>query len=173
MLPLLALLIRTPWAHLGSDLRSAAAVQALWLSLWTATCTTAISVIIGVPLAWVLARREFAGRRLLRALVILPLVLPPVVGGVAMLLAFGRNGVIGHWLYEWFGVSLPKGASPAVVKRLHAVFTQALKLPDVRERLINQGFDIIGSTPEEFDLFVRAEMQRWSRVVKESRASVD
>ena len=60
-----------------------------------------------------------------------------------------------------------------VVQRLHAVFTQALKGPDVRERLINQGFDIIGSTPEEFDLFVRAEMQRWSRVVKESRASVD
>ncbi len=113
LLPLLALVIRTPWAHLGTELRSAAAVQALWLSLWTATCATAISVIVGVPLAWFLARREFAGRRLLRALVILPLVLPPVVGGVALLLAFGRNGVIGNWLYGWFGLSLP--FTPAAV----------------------------------------------------------
>ena len=86
---------------------------------------------------------------------------------------FAEQGMPGFEATTWFGVSLPKGASPAVVKRLHAVFTQALKLPDVRERLINQGFDIVGSTPEEFDQFVRAEMQRWSRVVKESRASVD
>ncbi len=113
ILPLAGLLIRTPWSHLGAELRSAAAVQALWLSLWTATCATAISVIIGVPLAWILARREFAGRRLLRALVILPLVLPPVVGGVALLLAFGRNGVLGHWLYNSFGFSLP--FTPAAV----------------------------------------------------------
>ena len=73
----------------------------------------------------------------------------------------------------WFGVSVPRGTSPAIVKRLHDVFTQALKVPEVRERLIKQGFDIVGSTPEEFDAYLRAELARWSRVVKESRASVD
>lgn len=86
---------------------------------------------------------------------------------------FTEQGMPGFEATTWFGVSLPKGAPPAIVKRLHAEFTRALKLPDVRERLIGQGFDIVGSTPEEFDAFVRAEVLRWSRVVKESRATVD
>jgi tripartite-type tricarboxylate transporter receptor subunit TctC len=86
---------------------------------------------------------------------------------------FTEQGMPGFEATTWFGVSLPKGASPAIVKRLHAVFTQALKVPEVRERLIKQGFDIVGSTAEEFDVYLRAELQRWSKVVKESRASVD
>src|SRR5258706_1825632 len=86
---------------------------------------------------------------------------------------FTEQGMPGFEATTWFGVSLPKGSSPAIVKRLHAVFTQALKVPEVRERLIKQGFDVIGSTPEEFDVYLRAELQRWSKVVKESRASVD
>ena len=86
---------------------------------------------------------------------------------------FGEQGMPGFEATTWFGVSLPKGASPAVVRRLHAVFTQALQLPEVRERLVKQGFDVIGSTPEEFGAYMRAEMQRWSKAVKESRASVD
>jgi len=86
---------------------------------------------------------------------------------------FTEQGMPGFEATTWFGVSLPKGASPAIVKRLHAVFTQALKVPEVRERLIKQGFDIVGSTPEEFDAYLRVELQRWSKVVKESRASVD
>ena len=68
---------------------------------------TAISLVIGVPLAWVLARAEFPGLRLLRALVTLPLVLPPVVGGVALLLAFGRSGIVGRYLDPWFGITIP------------------------------------------------------------------
>ena len=86
---------------------------------------------------------------------------------------FTEQGMPGFEATTWFGVSLPKGASPAIVKRLHAVCTQALKVPEVRERLVKQGFDIIGSTPEEFDAYLRAELQRWSKVVRESRASVD
>jgi len=86
---------------------------------------------------------------------------------------FTEQGMPGFEATTWFGVSVPKGTSPTIVKRLHAVFTQALKQPDVRERLVKQGFDVIGSTPEEFDAYLRAELQRWSKVVKESRASVD
>ncbi len=74
---------------------------------------TAISLMVGVPLAWVLARADFRGLRLLRALVTLPLVLPPVVGGVALLLVFGRNGLLGQYLDQWFGVTIP--FSPAAV----------------------------------------------------------
>jgi len=86
---------------------------------------------------------------------------------------FTEQGMPGFEATTWFGVSVPRGTSPAIVKRLHTVFTQALKVPEVRERLVKQGFDIVGSTPEEFDAYLRAELQRWSKVVKEARASVD
>jgi molybdate transport system permease protein len=107
LLPLAGLLIRAPWGRLGSALSGTDATQALTLSLWTATVSTAISLIIGVPLAWVLARSSFPGQRLLRALVTLPLVLPPVVGGVALLLAFSRTGIVGRYLDSWFGLTIP------------------------------------------------------------------
>jgi molybdate transport system permease protein len=107
VLPLVGLLVRAPWRHMAAALSGSDATQALVLSLWTATTTTAISLVIGVPLAWVLARTRFPGQRLLRALVTLPLVLPPVVGGVALLLAFGRTGLIGQYLNSWFGVTIP------------------------------------------------------------------
>jgi molybdate transport system permease protein len=113
VLPLIGLIIRAPWENLWSVLRHSDTSQALRLSLWTSTAATAVSLIIGVPLAWVLARTDFPGLRLLRALVTLPLVLPPVVGGVALLLAFGRRGFVGRYLDQWFGITIP--FSPAAV----------------------------------------------------------
>jgi hypothetical protein len=113
VLPLAGLLIRAPWSGLAAALTGSDATQALELSLWTATTATAISVVIGVPLALLLARGRFFGQRLLRALVTLPLVLPPVVGGVALLLAFGRTGFIGSSLDTWFGLTIP--FTPAAV----------------------------------------------------------
>ena len=92
VLPLVGLLLRTPWSALLRILATADVTSALRLSLLTATLATAVSFVLGVPLAWLLARSQFPGVRLLRALVTLPLVLPPVVGGVALLLAFGRMG---------------------------------------------------------------------------------
>ena len=82
-------------------------LSALRLSLESASAATAASLVVGVPLAWVLARVRLPGIGALRALVTVPLVLPPVVGGVALLLAFGRNGVLGAHLADWFGLSLP------------------------------------------------------------------
>ena len=107
LIPLIALLIRTPWRGLGSVLRDAQVLTALRLSLESATAATVLSLVLGVPLAWVLARAHFPGLALLRALVTLPLVLPPVVGGLALLLALGRSGILGRSLDTWFGVSLP------------------------------------------------------------------
>ncbi|MGV9254757.1 ABC transporter permease [Streptomyces sp. NPDC003697] len=115
LLPLLALLLRAPWGDLPAQLTSPGVWQALRLSLVTATAATAISLVLGVPLAWLLARTDFPGRRLVRALVTLPLVLPPVVGGVALLLALGRNGVAGQWLDKWFGITLPFTTAGVVV----------------------------------------------------------
>jgi molybdate transport system permease protein len=71
--------------------------------------------VLGVPLAWLLARTGFPGRRLVRALVTVPLVLPPVVGGVALLLVFGRRGLVGSWLDATVGVSLPFTTAGVVV----------------------------------------------------------
>ncbi|HEU5427037.1 MAG TPA: molybdate ABC transporter permease subunit [Actinocrinis sp.] len=106
-LPLVGLLVRAPWSDLAGQLRGTQVIQALRLSLITATLATALSLVLGVPLAWLLARARFPGRRLLRALITVPLVLPPVVGGVALLLALGRRGVLGQYLDSWFGITLP------------------------------------------------------------------
>jgi molybdate transport system permease protein len=107
VLPLAGLLIRAPWGTLPQRLAEPGVLAALRLSLLTATCATGLCLLLGVPLAWLLARVEFPGRRLVRALVTVPLVLPPVVGGVALLLVFGRRGLIGEWLDRTFGVTLP------------------------------------------------------------------
>nr|WP_218969351.1 ABC transporter permease [Streptomyces sp. TLI_171] len=107
VLPLLGLLVRAPWSALPSLLTGTEVWQALKLSLLSATLATGVSLVLGVPLAWLLARTEFPGRRLVRALVTLPLVLPPVVGGVALLLVLGRNGILGRWLDSWTGITLP------------------------------------------------------------------
>jgi molybdate transport system permease protein len=107
VLPLVGLLLRAPWGSLPRLLGDTEVRSALLLSLRTATAATALSVLLGVPLAWVLARARFPGQRLARALVTLPMVLPPVVGGVALLLAGGRRGVLGQYLDAWFGISLP------------------------------------------------------------------
>jgi molybdate transport system permease protein len=115
LLPLAGLVWRAPWSRVASDLASPEVRTALRLSLVTSLAATALSLAFGVPLAWILARMTFPGRRLLRALTILPMVLPPVVGGVALLLAFGRNGLVGRWLHDAFGIRLPFTTAGAVM----------------------------------------------------------
>lgn len=100
-------MVRAPWATLPERLAQPGILAALRLSLLTATLATALCLVLGVPLAWLLARTDLPGRRLIRALVTVPLVLPPVVGGVALLLVFGRRGLVGGWLDATFGVTLP------------------------------------------------------------------
>jgi molybdate transport system permease protein len=113
--PLVGLLLRTPWASIGSDLRQPDALLALRLSLEVSLGAVGLSALLGLPLAWVLARRRFPGRSLTRALVTLPMVLPPVVGGIALLYAFGRRGFAGRWLYALTGWRLPFTTGGAIV----------------------------------------------------------
>jgi molybdate transport system permease protein len=114
VLPLVALLVRAPWSTLPERLSGPGVGTALRLSLVCAGSATLLCLLLGVPLAWVLARATFPGRRVVRALVTVPLVLPPVVGGVALLLLLGRRGLLGQHLDAWFGVTLPF-TTPAVV----------------------------------------------------------
>jgi molybdate transport system permease protein len=115
VLPLAGLLIRTPWSQLGTLLTAPGVGQALRLSLVSATLATLVSVVLGVPLAWVLARSRARGRAVLRALVTVPLVLPPVVGGVALFLVLGRQGIVGRWLAEATGITIPFTTTAVVI----------------------------------------------------------
>jgi molybdate transport system permease protein len=104
--PVIGLLQRAPWSELVDDLTDPVVRDALRLSLVCSLGATALAFVLGLPLAWVLARTQLPGRRVVRALVLLPMVLPPVVGGVALLLAFGRRGLVGQYLDDWFGIRL-------------------------------------------------------------------
>jgi molybdate transport system permease protein len=104
--PVIALISRAPVGRLGTILGGEGARDALRLSLTVSLSAAALAVVLGVPLAWVLARGTFPGRSILRAVVILPVVLPPVVGGIALLSAFGRGGALGGWLYRVLGLQL-------------------------------------------------------------------
>jgi molybdate transport system permease protein len=115
LLPLLALLIRAPWRRLIPLLAQSDVLTALRLSLESATAATAVSLVLGVPMAWVLARTTLPGVRVLRTLITLPLVLPPVVGGIALLLALGRSGVLGRYLDRWFGLTLPFTTTAVII----------------------------------------------------------
>jgi molybdate transport system permease protein len=115
VLPLVGLLQRVPWSDLLDELAAPAVREALKLSLATSLAATATSLVLGVPLAWVLARVAFPGRSLVRAAVTLPMVLPPVVGGAALLFALGRRGLVGSWLEDALGVHLPFTTAGVVV----------------------------------------------------------
>ncbi|MEU9414751.1 ABC transporter permease [Streptomyces sp. NPDC048272] len=115
LLPLVGILTRTQWGELTTHLTSPDVVQALELSLVVSFWALGLSLLLGVPLAWLLARVEFKGKAFVRSLVLLPMVLPPTVGGVALLLGFGRRGLLGPWLEGTFGITLPFHTSGAVV----------------------------------------------------------
>jgi len=105
-LPLLGLLVRVPWSRVGEVLASEVVRSSLALSLSSSLVATGLSIVLGLPLAWLLARGDLPGRALVRAVVTLPLVLPPVVGGLALLGALGPDGLVGAALRERLGVTV-------------------------------------------------------------------
>jgi molybdate transport system permease protein len=115
VVPLIGLFLRAPWRSLPDRVREPAIREALRLSLETATEATVVAIVLGVPLAVLLAHGRFPGRSLLRALVTVPLVLPPVVGGVALLSALGRAGFVGKRIYDTTGYSLPFTTTAVVI----------------------------------------------------------
>ena len=146
VVPLAGLLLRAPWGDAWSILHRSDAAQALQLSLWTSTVTTAISLLVGVPLAWVLARTDFPGLRLLRALVTLPLVLPPVVGGVALLLAFGRNGFLGRYLDQWLGITIPFSPTAVILAETFVAMPFLVVTVEGALRSADRGFEEAAAT---------------------------
>lgn len=115
VLPLLGLTMRTPWRRIGTLLGDPVVLPALRLSLTASLGALVVSVVLGVPLALVLARTEFPGKPLVRAVAVLPMVLPPVVGGVGLLAAFGRRGIVGRPLEAVTGITLPFSTAAVVI----------------------------------------------------------
>ncbi len=145
-LPLVGLLQRVSWSELPSDLTSPEAMAALRLSLVCSLAATACSVVLGLPLAWLLARVRFPGRALVRGLVLLPLVLPPVVGGVALLGAFSRRGLVGAPLYDWFGVQLTFSTAGAVLAETFVALPFFVLSAEAGLRSIDRRYEEVATT---------------------------
>jgi molybdate transport system permease protein len=142
----LGLLVRTPWTRVVEILSSETALTALRLSLVVATTAAAISFLLGFPLAWTLARVRFRGKGLVRGLVILPLVMPPVVAGVGLLAAFGRKGVVGSWIYDWFGVQITFTTWAAILAATFVSFPLAVLALEAGFRGLDDRLEDAGAT---------------------------
>lgn len=146
LVPLAGLLVRAPWRGLPGILGDSQVLEALRLSLVSASAATAISLVLGVPLAWVLARAQVRGISVLRALVTLPLVLPPVVGGVALLLAFGRQGILGRYLDEWTGITLPFTTAGVIIAETFVAMPFLIITVEGAFRGANRGYEEAAAT---------------------------
>ena len=145
-LPLIGLLQRADWSNFAGDLTTPEAVAALRLSLVCSLSATALSVLVGLPLAWTLARVAFPGKALVRGLVLLPLVLPPVVGGVALLAAFSRRGSVGSYLYDWFGIQLTFSTWGAILAETFVAMPFFVITVEAALRSMDVRFEAVAST---------------------------
>ena len=146
VLPVVALVIRAPWGDLGDALAGVGASSAFRLSLEVSLAATALSIVLGVPLAWVLARGSFPGRSVLRAVVVLPLVLPPVVGGLGLLYALGRSGVAGRWLHDVLGIQLTFTVWGAVVAATFVSMPLVVIATEAGLRSIDPRYELAAAT---------------------------
>lgn len=144
-LPVVGLLARAPWSQLSHELTAPDVRTALRLSVVTSLSAAALALVLGAPLAWVLARVDFRGKTAVRALALLPLVLPPVVGGVALLFALGRNGLVGSWLGH-VGVTLPFTTGGAVVAELFVALPFAVITVEAGVRALDERLEEAAAT---------------------------
>jgi len=144
-LPLVALAAQVDWPRFGQLVTSPASQAALLLSLRTATASTLLCLVVGVPLALVLARHQNRVVRLLRPIVLLPLVLPPVVGGLALLYVFGRLGLLGQYL-EAAGVRVAFTTSAVVLAQAFVSLPFLVIALEGAARTAGSGYDAVAAT---------------------------
>ncbi len=145
LLPLIAILSRIDWPNFIELVTSESSRAALLLSVQTATASTVVCLLLGVPMALVLARDDFPGLRVLRALVLLPLVLPPVVGGIALLYTFGRQGLLGHYLELW-GIQIAFSTTAVVLAQSFVSLPFLVVSLEGALRSAGTGYDRIAAT---------------------------
>jgi molybdate transport system permease protein len=110
--PLFSLLTKAPWSHFFSSLTDLTAIK---LSLWTSLLATVIAILLGVPLAWVLAKSQSRATEFIRPLVLAPIVLPPTVAGIALISLMGRNGLLGRFIFDATGWAAPFTSTAVVL----------------------------------------------------------
>jgi len=185
-LPLLSIFVRVPWSDLGDMLSQKSTRDALLISLQTSIIAAVISGIFGVPLAWLLARSESRGLSALRVVCITPMVLPPVVGGIALLTAFGRRGILGQYLYDWFNVSLPFTRTAVVMAQVFVAMPFLVLAVEATFRQSDRGLEeaarTMGASPSRVFFTVALPAARpavvagialaWARSLGEFGASI-
>jgi molybdate transport system permease protein len=145
VLPLVALATRVDWARFGSLITSDSSVAALGLSLRTSSASTLVCLVLGVPMALVLARTSFPGQRLVRSLMLLPLVLPPVVGGIALLYTFGRRGLLGHTL-DVLGIQIAFSTTAVVLAQAFVALPFLVVSLEGTLRAVGQRYEVVAAT---------------------------
>lgn len=146
LLPLAGLVARTPWRQVGALLADPAVGAALRLSLVSSLAALAVATVLGLPLALLFARCDFPGKRVLRALAVLPMVLPPVVGGVGLLLAFGRRGLVGRPLEALTGVTIPFTGAAVVLAAVFVAMPFLVVTVESGLRLLDQRYEEAAAT---------------------------
>lgn len=141
VLPLAALVGRVQWSTLWADITTPTALDALGLSLATASIATAICLVLGVPLALLIARSGPRLGALLRAIVTVPLVLPPMVGGVALLFLLGRTSIVGGFLDTWWGVRIPFTTAAVVIAQVFVALPFLVLTVEASLRTVGVGFE--------------------------------
>lgn len=145
LLPLVAIVARVPWGDFGELVTSEASREALLLSLRTSATSTVLCVLLGVPMAAVLARTSFPGQGVVRSLVLLPLVLPPVVGGLALLYTFGRRGLLGETL-DVLGVQVAFSTAAVVLAQTFVALPFLVLSLEGALRTAGERYELVAAT---------------------------
>ncbi|WP_456695475.1 ABC transporter permease [Aeromicrobium sp. P5_D10] len=145
VLPLAAMALRVDWANFFGLITSDSSQAALWLSLRTSAASTVLCLILGVPMALVLARTSFRGQGIVRSVVLLPLVLPPVVGGIALLYTFGRRGLLGETL-DVLGWQIAFSTTAVVIAQTFVSLPFMVVSLEGTLRTVGQRYEIVAAT---------------------------
>lgn len=146
LLPLLGLLTETPWRDLGALITAPATRDALWLSLECSLAAAGLCLLLGLPLATWLAQGNDPLRTAVRVLATLPMVLPPIVGGLALLLAFGKNSFVGGSLDRWFGIEVPFSALGVVLAMTYVAMPFFVLTAEAGLRGFDQRYSEVAAT---------------------------
>jgi len=145
-LPIAGLVARSPWTRIAEIATDDATLEALRLSIVVSTTAALLALGTGFPIAWLLARVSFRGRVIVRAVVVLPLVMPPVVAGVGLLAAFGRRGIVGGWLDRWFDVQITFTTGAAVLAATFVALPLAVLALESGLRSIDERLELAAAT---------------------------
>ncbi|MFZ2624081.1 MAG: ABC transporter permease [Propionibacterium sp.] len=145
VLPLVAMATRMQWSQFGTIITSSSSLDALVLSIQTSVASMVVCIVFGVPMAMVLAREEFPGQQLIRSLVLLPLVLPPVVGGIALLYTFGRRGLLAP-VMDFFGISIAFSTVAVVLAQSFVAMPFLVVSLEGTLRTVGQRYELVAAT---------------------------